>query len=57
MMKYMKELGNLFLKETAMFNLFITENIRRFMIEVESRKMQDTIFNVGLVEGKILMLG
>lgn len=49
--KYMHQLADLFLKESGLFNLFIEENISRFLHDVNSQKMQNTIFN-SPVEGE-----
>lgn len=52
MMKYMRKLSNLFLKESGMFNLFIEKNISRFLHDVESQKRHNTIFNSPVKAGE-----
>ena len=52
MMKYMYQLADLFLKESGMFNLFIQENITRFLHDVGIQKRQNTIFDSPVKGGK-----
>ena len=53
MMKYMGLLSDLFLEESGIFNLFIEENISRFLHDVDIQKRHNTILNVPTQEGKI----
>jgi hypothetical protein len=53
MMKYMGLLSDLLLKESGIFNLFIEENISRFLHDVDIQKRHNTILNVPTQEGKI----